>query len=66
MLHKNLTLKDALKEVIHHQIQDLGGDGGMVALDKNGNIAWDFNTEGMYRGYKKSTGENIIEIYEQK
>ena len=66
MLHKNLTLKEALKEVIHHQIQDLGGDGGMVALDKNGNIAWDFNTEGMYRGYKKSTGENIIEIYAQK
>jgi beta-aspartyl-peptidase (threonine type) len=35
----------------------------MIGLDKNGNIAWDFNTEGMYRGYRKSTGENVVEIY---
>jgi hypothetical protein len=28
-------------------------------------VAWDFNTAGMYRAYKKSTGENVIEIYEK-
>ncbi len=61
--YKNLNLKEALKQVVHVEIDTLGGDGGLIALDKNGNIAWDFNTEGMYRGYKKSTGENVIEIY---
>jgi len=60
---KKLKLKDALKQVIHVDIDSLGGDGGLIALDKNANIAWDFNTEGMYRGFKKSTGENVIEIY---
>jgi len=65
MLYKKMTVDQALEEVIR-QIQDLGGDGGMIALDKDGNVAWDFNTAGMYRGFKKSTGENSIEIYEKK
>jgi beta-aspartyl-peptidase (threonine type) len=64
MLYKDMNVSQALAEVIA-QIQELGGDGGMIALDKDGNVAWDFNTAGMYRAYKKSTGENIIEIYEQ-
>ena len=65
MQYKNLSLKQALKQVIHIEIDSLGGDGGLIALDKNGNIAWDFNTAGMYRGYKKSTGENVIKIYSE-
>jgi len=62
--YKKLALKDALKEVIHNQITNLGGDGGMIALDKEGDIAWDFNTKGMYRAYKKSTGEHKIAFFE--
>ncbi len=64
MLYKGMKVTQALEEVIG-QIAELGGDGGMIALDKDGNVAWDFNTAGMYRGYKKSTGENVIEIYEK-
>ena len=64
MQYKNLSVGDALEEVID-QIETLGGDGGMIALDKNGIVGWDFNTAGMYRGYKKSSGENVIEIYEK-
>lgn len=62
--YQKLSLKDAIKEVIHNQITNLGGDGGMIALDKQGNIAWDFNTKGMYRAYKKSTGEHKIAFFE--
>ena len=54
-----------MKEVIHYQIGKLGGEGGMIGLDKNGTIAWDFNSTGMFRGYKKSTGENLVEMYEK-
>ena len=64
MLYKGMKVDKALEEVIR-QIQDLGGDGGMIALDKDGNVAWDFNTAGMYRAYRKSTGEKKIEIYEK-
>lgn len=64
MQYKNLSLQESLDNVIK-QIGDLGGDGGMVALDKDANIAWSFNTEGMYRGYKKSNGENVVKFYEE-
>jgi beta-aspartyl-peptidase (threonine type) len=64
MQYKNLSLQESLDNVIK-QIGDLGGDGGMVALDKDANIAWSFNTEGMYRGYKKSNGENMVKFYEE-
>ena len=64
MLYQGKNVDQALEEVIR-QIQELGGDGGMIAMDKDGNVAWDFNTAGMYRAYRKSTGEKKIEIYEK-
>ena len=45
------------------KVKDLGGNGGVIGIDKNGNIIMDFNTEGMYRGYMKSNGESEIKIY---
>ena len=54
----DLAAKNTLKKV-----KDLGGNGGVIGIDKNGNILMDFNTEGMYRGYKKSDGESKIRIY---
>jgi len=65
MQYKEVALKEAL-DIVMKQIGDLGGSGGMVGLDKNGNVAWSFNSEGMYRGYKKSNGETIVEFYEDK
>ncbi len=56
--YKKLSAKAAINEVIHNQIVNLGGEGGIIVLDKQGNIAWDFNTKGMFRSFKKSTGEN--------
>lgn len=59
--YKNLHLKNASSQAIKRLTQ-LGGSGGVIALDKQGNMAMPFNTEGMYRGYLD--GENIItEIY---
>lgn len=64
MQYKNLSLKESLDNVIK-QVGDLGGSGGMVGLDKDANIAWSFNSAGMYRGYKKSNGENEVKFYEE-
>jgi beta-aspartyl-peptidase (threonine type) len=63
MEHKEMTLQEAADEVIHKRILVLGGDGGLIAVDKNGNIAMPFNTEGMYRASKSSNGIEEISIY---
>ena len=61
--HKGMTLKAASDEVIHKRILDIGGDGGLIAVDSSGNIAMPFNTEGMYRASKTSNGAEEISIY---
>ena len=55
----NQAAKNTLKKV-----KDLGGSGGVIGIDSNGNIMMDFNTKGMYRGYINSDGETKIEIYQ--
>lgn len=63
MEHKTMSVLEAANEVIHHRVLALGGDGGLIAVDRHGQIAMPFNTEGMYRGFQKSTGESGIFIY---
>ncbi|HLV38976.1 isoaspartyl peptidase/L-asparaginase [Xanthomarina sp.] len=63
MEHKGMSVTDASKEVINKRILELGGDGGLVAIDAKGNIAMPFNTEGMYRASKSSNGREEISIY---
>lgn len=63
--YKSLSPKKALHEVLFNQIGPLGGEGGMILIDKNGEVYWDFNSTGMYRAYKKSNGETKIEMFEK-
>ena len=63
MEHKGLSLKEASNEVINKRILEIKGDGGLIAVDVEGNIAMPFNTEGMYRASKTSNGEAEISIY---
>jgi len=63
MEYKGLTLEQAASEVIHKRILKIGGDGGLIAVDRFGNVTLPFNTEGMYRGFKRSNGETSIDIY---
>ena len=65
MAYKNLSLSDAANEVIMNKLPKLGGDGGIIAIDKNGNIAMPFNTEGMYRGYLMNGEQPVIKIYKE-
>lgn len=59
------TPKEALQEVLFNQIGPLGGEGGMILIDKNGDVFWDFNSTGMFRAYKKSNGDSKIEMFEK-
>ena len=58
-----MTLKEATEEMILKRLPALGGDGGLIAVDREGNIALPFNTAGMYRGYIKNDGIKVISIY---
>lgn len=64
MKYGGLSLDSACKNTIHHNLAAIGGDGGLIAIDHQGNICMDFNTEGMYRACKNSEGLEINAIYE--
>lgn len=65
MEYKGLSLEKAAEEVIQKKLTKLGGDGGIVAMDKDGNITMEFNTAGMYRAFIDTKGQLEIGIYEK-
>ncbi|PQJ76215.1 beta-aspartyl-peptidase [Polaribacter gangjinensis] len=65
MEYQKKSLKEATKDVIQNKLTKLGGTGGIVALDKNGNMSFEFNTEGMYRASMDEKGKLIIKIYKE-
>ncbi len=60
--YKNSSLIEAAQETVDY-LRDIGGEGGLIAVDARGNVALPFNSEGMYRGFVNSDGEIIVEIY---
>jgi beta-aspartyl-peptidase (threonine type) len=63
--HGKLSLEAACNEVIFEIIPELGGDGGLIAINNKGDIYMPFNTKGMYRAAIRENGELIIGIYEE-
>ncbi|WP_084490282.1 isoaspartyl peptidase/L-asparaginase family protein [Niabella ginsenosidivorans] len=60
--YKGYSIEQASKEVLDN-VGAMGGDGGLIILDKNGNMAMPFNTEGMYRGAVTADGKIEVQIY---
>lgn len=63
MEYKGMDLQSAADFVINKKLKEAGGTGGIISVDKYGNVAMPFNTSGMYRGYAKP-GERVTQIYE--
>ncbi|WP_299001103.1 isoaspartyl peptidase/L-asparaginase family protein [uncultured Tenacibaculum sp.] len=63
MEYQQKSLKEATKDVIQNKLTKLGGTGGVVALDKNGNMSFEFNTAGMYRASMNDKGDLVVKIY---
>ena len=63
MEHKGLSLAEASLDVIQNRLLKINGDGGLIAVDSLGNVALPFNTEGMYRAFRKSDGSQEVSIY---
>jgi beta-aspartyl-peptidase (threonine type) len=63
MEYKGLSLREAMDVVVHEKLMTIGGEGGMIGVDGQGNVALVFNSQGMYRGYKSSDGSELVAIY---
>jgi L-asparaginase / beta-aspartyl-peptidase len=63
MEYKGLSLQEAMDVVVHDKLMKINGEGGMIGVDGKGNAAMVFNSEGMYRGVKRSDGRNEVAIY---
>jgi beta-aspartyl-peptidase (threonine type) len=62
MEYRGMSLKEAAQTVLG-KVAKLGGTGGLIAIDADGNVALPFNTSGMYRGYVDPNGKFLVEIY---
>lgn len=63
MAYKGLSLAEAVRIVVHEKLPPLDGDGGLIAVDRDGNLVLDFNCAGMYRGQVGSDGEFRTAIF---
>ena len=63
MEYKGLNLNDACNEVVQHKLVKLGGEGGLIAINADGECILSFNSEGMYRAWKDASGNGGVEIY---
>lgn len=65
MEYGKVSLQKAADELVMKRLPALGGDGGLIAVDKDGNIAMPFCTEGMYRGFVREDGKKVVKIYKE-
>ncbi len=63
MEYKGMSLTEAMNEVINIKLPEMEGEGGMIGVDAQGNMALLFNSAGMYRGARSSDGTNQVSIY---
>ncbi|MBK8557894.1 MAG: isoaspartyl peptidase/L-asparaginase [Lewinellaceae bacterium] len=64
MSYKGLSLQEATNEVVHNKLVEKGGEGGLIAVDKDGNIALPFNSAGMYRAWA-TPDKRSVAIYQE-
>jgi beta-aspartyl-peptidase (threonine type) len=63
MMYKGASLQEASEDVILNKLENLGGDGGIIAVDKDGNISKVFNSTGMFRASIDNNGQKQIDIF---
>ncbi len=66
MEYKGLSLKDASELVVNGKLVKAGGSGGVICVDKSGNISMPFNSEGMFRGFATADGNGGVFIYKDE
>jgi beta-aspartyl-peptidase (threonine type) len=59
MDYKGMSLEEASNHVINEKLKEAGGEGGVICVDKDGNISTPHNTPGMYRGYATDKSRGV-------
>ena len=62
MEYRKMSLAEAARAVLD-KVTKLGGEGGLIAVDRSGAMTMPFTTNGMYRGSVDHTGRTVVEIY---
>jgi beta-aspartyl-peptidase (threonine type) len=57
------TVSEAVREVVLGELPAMHGEGGVIAIDRNGEIAMEFNSEGMFRASRRAGEEPHVAIY---
>ena len=65
MEYRGMSVQEAADTVINEKMAKMGGTGGVIAIDREGNFAMPFNTGGMYRGYVRPDGAPVCAIYRE-
>ena len=65
MSYGGYSLKDACEDLVNKKLVEKGGSGGLIAVDRYGNVQMPFNTEGMYRA-SSVDGKRFIGIYKEE
>ncbi len=63
MEYKNISIEKAAEYVVKDKLVKAGGSGGIIAVDKDGNLSMTFNTKGMFRAYLKSDGDSKVLLF---
>jgi beta-aspartyl-peptidase (threonine type) len=63
MEYRGWSVEKAAKEVVHRKLAGAGGKGGVICVDRNGNIAMEYNTTGMLRAWANSKGEKGVRVF---
>lgn len=64
--YRGLSVRAAADEVVMRKLVERGGEGGVIAIDRKGNIAQPFNSQGMYRGAIDAEGNLTIAIFRER
>ncbi len=63
MAYSGVSLQEAAQTIIQQVLKEAGGDGGLIGVDKEGNITMEFNTSGMFRAFVKEGEEAVVEMF---
>ena len=66
MAYQARPIEEAARLVIMNKLKELGGSGGVIGIDRQGNMTLMFNSSGMYRGYVKADGKPVVRIFQDE
>ncbi|MBB6522764.1 isoaspartyl peptidase/L-asparaginase family protein [Pseudoteredinibacter isoporae] len=61
--YQGLSIQEAADQVVRKELADINGSGGVIVLDSQGNVAYSYNSKGMYRAYKRNDTDQHVGIY---